>query len=196
MISTRSTIFGYVRPLPRLKQQGQEKALREFGVDEHRLMVEGRDKENLEKLTAMLRPGDVVAVTRLHLLAPPRTKTSDKPRRQLWAAIRAISDRKATIIEVETGRSSAVLAERDDMVADAIEALTRAGRSQRKGGNGRPPVQFTDAQIEFALRTWYDLRIPTNEAAFAIIHRRIPKWSRSRCYKWKEKGFGPSGRSN
>ncbi len=80
------------------------------------------------------------------------------------------------------------------MIEDALEQLTHSGRSPRKGGNGRPPMEFSDAEIEFALRTWFDLRIKTNVAAIERIQKRIPKWSASRCYKWKEKGFGPSGR--
>ena len=58
---------------------------------------------------------------------------------------------------------------------------------------GRPPVDFSPDQIEFARREWYDLRHKTNGAALKAIQRKVPKWTLARCYD-KALGFGPSGR--
>lgn len=180
--------------MPRVTLAGQESALLTHGVPPEKIYVEGR--EALADLVKSLRKGEAVCVLRLHLLAPPKLRTADRPRRALWSAIQDIEAKGAHIIEVETGRSTATRSERDDMIADAIEALTHAGRSPRKrDGAGRPPIEFSPEDIEFAKREWFDLRHRTNAAALKAIQKRVPKWTMTRCYD-KRNGFGPSGRSN
>lgn len=178
----RSTsLLGYVRPLPRFAASGQEAALYAYGVEPVRTFVEGRNGETLEACIKALRPGNVLAVRHLHLLAPPKLRTDDKPRRELWAAVREIEARGASFAEVSSHRSSLNRDERDAMIADAIEALTHAGRSSRKRGSqpGRPPIEFTDAQIDKARRAWFDIRHKTNSDAI----RASPKgWTMQRSY--------------
>jgi hypothetical protein len=190
MISTARHLRGYVRPLPRPTAGGQEAGLLAHGVAEAKIYVEGRGAETLDGMIRSLRRGEVVAVMRLHVLAPPRLRTADRPRRALWAAIQAIEARGASIFEVESGRSTATKSERDDMIADAIEALTHAGRAPRKrDSSGRPPKVFTPDQVEAARAAWFDLRHRTNADA---IRAGPAGWSMTRSYKT----FGPSGRDN
>lgn len=188
MSRTLSTAFGYVRHLPRFTASGQEATLLAYGVAPNRIFVEGRGGETLEACIRLLRPGNVLAVRHMHLLAPPKTSTNDKPRRALWAAISAIEDRNASVYEVSTARSSLNRIERDGMLADAIEALTHAGRSPRKGHlPGRPAFEFTEKQIDQARRAWFDIRHRTNSDAI----RASPNgWTVQRSYD----EFGPSGR--
>jgi hypothetical protein len=190
MISTTHHLRGYVRHLPRLKAEGQTEALQRHGVPDPKIYTEGKNGESLETLIRSLRKGQAVAVVRLHILAPPKLRTADQPRRALWAAIKAIEAKGASIIEVESGRSTANKSERDDMIADAIEALTHSGRSpRRRDGAGRPPKVFTAEQIEQARTAWFDLRHRTNRDAVAAS----PKgWAMTRSYK----KFGPSSRDN
>lgn len=181
---------GYVRPLGRLTASGQIACLKDHGLQRGQVYVEGDGAEGLDALVRSVRKGEAVAVVRLHILAPPKLKTADRPRRALWAAIQAIEAKGAHIVEVESGRSTANRAERDDMIADAIEALTHAGRSpRRRDGAGRPPKVFTPEQVEQARAAWFDLRHRTNKDAIAAS----PKgWAMTRSYKT----FGPSGRDN
>lgn len=190
VISTTKHIRGYVRPLPRLTVAGQADVLMRHGVTEAKIYTEGKDGETFDALVRSLRKGESVAVMRLHVFAPPKLRTADRPRRALWDAIKRIEAKGATVFEVETGRCTATKADRDDMIADAIEHLTHSGRSpRRRDGAGRPPKMFTDAQIEQARRAWFDLRHRTNKAAIAAS----PKgWAMTRSYKT----FGPSGRDN
>lgn len=190
MKSKLSTARGYVRPLGRLTAAGQLATLREHGIGRETVYVEGDGPEGIEALIRSVRKGEAVAVVRLHVLAPPKLKTADRPRLALWDAIKRIEAKGAHIIEVESGRSTANRSERDDMIADAIEALTHSGRSpRRRDGAGRPPKAFTDEQIKQARSAWFDLRHRTNKAAIAAS----PKgWSMTRSYKT----FGPSGRDN
>lgn len=190
MISTARHLRGYVRPLPRLTAAGQEAGLAAHGVATDKVYVEGRGDETLAALIRSLRKGEVVAIMRLHILAPPKLRTADRPRRELWAAIRAIEAKGASVFEVESGRSTATKSERDDMIADAIEALTHSGRSpRRRDGAGRPPKVFTPEQTEQARVAWFSLQHRTNKAAI----QASPKgWTMTRSYQV----FGPSGRTN
>lgn len=190
MISTTRHLRGYVRPLPRLTASGQIDALTMYGLARNRIYVEGEGPETLEALIRALRKGEAVAVMRLHVLVPPKQKTADRPRRALWAAIQAIEVKGAHIIEVETKRTTTFRLDRDDMIADAIEALTHSGRSpRRRDGVGRPPKVFAPEIVEHARTAWFDIRHRTNKAAIAAS----PKgWAMSRSYKM----FGPSGRDN
>lgn len=189
MISTRRHLKGYVRPLPRLTAGGQELGLIAHGVAAEKVYVEGRGAETLDALVRSLRKGEAVAVMRLHILAPPKLRTADRPRRELWAAIQLIEAKGAHVIEVESGRSTADRSERDAMMADAIEALTHSGRSpRRQDGAGRPPKVFTPEQTEQARVAWFSLQHRTNKAAI----QASPKgWTMTRSYQ----KFGPSGRT-
>jgi hypothetical protein len=184
-------MHGYVRPLSRFSAAGQIAGLAEHGVPRERVYVEGDGPETLDALIRSLRRGEAVAVVRLHVLAPPKLRTADRPRLALWAAIRAIEARGAHIIEVDSGRSTATKAERDDMIADAIEALTHAGRAPRsRDQSGRPPKTFPPEVVERARAVWFDLvRHRTNADA---VQAGPQGWAMTRYYRT----FGPSGRNN
>lgn len=183
-----STCRGYVRPLGRLTAAGQQSTLRGWGLPPSSVYTEGDGPETLDALIASLRKGEAVVVVRLHVLAPPKLRTADRPRLALWDAIKRIEAKGAHIIELESQRSTATKGDRDDMIADAIEALTHAGRSpRRRDGAGRPPKQFTPEEIEQARTAWFDLRHRTNKDAIAAS----PKgWSMTRSYRM----FRASGR--
>jgi len=188
--SKLSTARGYVRPLGRLTASGQLTALKEHGIHRDQVYVEGEGPETLDELVRALRKGETVAVVRLHVLAPPKLRTADRPRRALWDAIKRIEEKGAHIFELDSGRRTSITAERDELIADAIEALTHAGRSpRRRDGAGRPPRAFTDEQIEQARTAWFDSRHRTNRDAITASPRG---WSMTRSYKT----FGPSGRDN
>lgn len=179
----------YVRDLPRLRASGQIKRVQGCGA----IYVEGI--ETLHDCIASLRRGDVVVVVWLHVLAPPRTTYDIRPRDELWDAIRQIEDEKhATIFEVESGRHSAIKADRDGMIRDAIEALTSAGRaaaSQENGRKspGRKPDKIDPAEMARAKAVWHDVRYLTDAQAMSA---GPAGWSR---YRYR-KHFGVSGRGN
>lgn len=180
--------------MPRLPGHLQAEKLRALGLTDLLIYTEGGNGDALPALIRSLRRGEIMAVTQLHLLAPPKKKSNDRPRIALWKAIREIEDKGASIIEVDTGRKSIVPHERDDMIREAIEKITHSGRSPRKRDvPGRPPAEYTDAELEFARNEWYNLRHKTNGAALKAIQKRLKKWNLSLCYK-REWGFGPSGR--
>ena len=194
MVVNKTKLRGYVRPLLRIPASGQRAKLLEYGIQADKIYEEGKDGESLEAMVRALRKGEAVAVVRLHLLAAPKTKTSDTPRRALWSAIHAIEAKGAAVLEVDSGRYTGNSRDRDAMIADAIEQITHAGRTPRKQDvPGRPRMKFTEEETELARRLWFDLRYKTNAQALTAICKTIPRWTLSRCYD-KANGFGPSGR--
>jgi hypothetical protein len=180
---------GYVRPLPRLTEAGQRLKLAGCG----QIYVEGKT-ETLGDMIEALRKGDIVTVVALYVMAPQKTTYKVKPRDGLWDAIGWIEAKGATILEVQTGRSTATKSERDGMIRDAIEHLTSAGRaaSGRKNGAkspGRKPDNINPDERKRALDVWHDVRIDTDGKA----REAGPKgWT---LYRYR-KHFGPSGRGS
>lgn len=194
MTKLTNKLRGYVRHMPRVPGHIQAEKLRAFGVEDLVIYTESGDGQALPALIRSLRRGEVVAVSQLHLLAPPKKKSNDKPRLALWTAVRAIEDKGASFIEVDSGRRSIIPHERDDMIREAIEKITHSGRSPRKRDvPGRPPKEYSDKDLEFARNEWFSLKHKTNGAALKAIQKRLKKWNLSLCYK-REWGFGPSGR--
>jgi hypothetical protein len=183
-MSSKENIRGYVRPkMPRLSEVAQQSAVAGAGV----VYTESKD-ETLADAIQSLRRGDVLVVHSLIVLAPPKSRTTDKPRAGLWDNIAAVEAQGATILEVQTGRSSAIPTARDAMIRDAIEALATGGRRENgRLSKGRPPIEFTAAEIEQAKAAWFDLRHRTNADA---IRASPARWTMDRSFK----EFGPSGR--
>ena len=134
-----------------------------------------------------LRQGDVVKARHLLLLAEPKKLRTDNPRRDLWAIISQIEERGATLLEVSTGRTSANPRERDGMIADAIERLTRGSRAyNRKQAQahgklgGRPKKDVAKGEADARL-LWFDPKLDDRDKLRRLL--RLTGWSVSRCYK-------------
>lgn len=192
MVVQNVTYRGFSRKHPRHTLGTQEKALREQGAavvfvaDEHRDLTR-------EQFLKALRKGDTLVIWRLFLLAEPRQKTRDNPRQDLWSVLADLRKRNVTVLEAATGRVSADQAQRDAMLAEAIEMLTYGGRGHsvtakiNGSKGGRPSAQFTDQQIKDAKAAWFCVKIEKNEDAV----KQFPEgFSAARAYKM----FGPSGR--
>lgn len=192
MVVQNVTYRGFSRKHPRHTLGTQEKALRERGAavvfvaDEHRDLT----RENFLKA---LRKGDTLVIWRLFLLAEPRKKTRDNPRQDLWSVLADLRKRNVTVLEAATGRVSSDQAQRDAMLAEAIEMLTYGGRGHsvtakiNGSKGGRPSVQFTPDETKKAEAAWFDVRYERNEDAA----KHFPEgFTVARAYKQ----FGPSGR--
>lgn len=179
------------REKPRYPSAAQRTALELAGCGD---WAELSDKDGVRDLLDRLRRGDIVKLRHLHLLVPVKKRTDENPRRDLWQVLHLIEDRGATILEVSTGRSSANQRERDMMIADAIEVITRGARAisaklARENGKkgGRPPATIKDEQREAARAYWFERP--------EIVGKRLRQclkrlgYSVARCYR----EFGPRG---
>lgn len=181
-----------IRDKPRLKGGPQREALTLHGCGD---LIDLGAPHGERDLMDRLRRGDTVKLRRLHILVPPKRDTRERPRLTLWEMVHAIEDRGASIMEIDTGRSSKDLRQRDEMIRDAIEIVTEGARAaaakvSRENGRlgGRPPAQISDDRRQAARATWFDA-----SKMGARLQRDLKRhgYSLARCYR----EFGPrSGR--
>ena len=111
-----------------------------------------------------VKQGDAVAVKRLALLADPRQKRRPGGMRQaLYKAVDDLEAAGAFVIELDTGRSTKNARERDMMLRDAIDELSRTRYGSRK--IGRPARQWSPEQRTIMRLHWFDIRHATNADA-------------------------------
>lgn len=157
-------IVGFVRATPRHAVQEQQRLMVLHGVfkvyDDIDLCIRQRRKNN----------GDVVAVTRLVVLADPRRRTTKGGMRQsLLDTVAAIEAAGATLVELTTERRRDDPVVREAMLLDAINELSRT----RRGANkiGRPPRVWTDEQLTIMRMHWFDhANHATNDSAVRAIN--------------------------
>lgn len=183
-MATKTHIVGYRRKHARHSLPSQTVALEAAGV------IKIHDDLDLCIRQRRRRHGDVVAVTRLMLLADPsRRYQAGGMRQALYKAIDAIEAAGATILELETGRSTSDPRQRDQMIRDAIDDLARTRKGTRRPG--RPRRVWTDEQRTIMEIHWRDLRHRTNRDAVAQINANGVRCSVSQVIKL----LGASGRA-
>ncbi len=129
---------GYVRPLKRLTEEGQIRALIEAGVPERSIQVEGRDGESLAVTVKAARKGDVLTVRRLRVLAEPKKSTKDVPRNTLRDTLIELRTKGVVIHETDTGVQITCAPEEIEAIAGAFNDLASGGDTGSKK-QGRPP---------------------------------------------------------
>lgn len=176
-------IVGFIRGTPRHGAQEQQRQMILHAItriyEDIDLCIRQRRKDH----------GDVVAVTRLTVLADPRCRTMKGGRRQsLIDTVNAIEKAGATIMELETERRRDNPEHREPMLIDAINQLSRT----RKGVNkiGRPRRVWTEEQMTTMKTIWFDHRIVTNLAAAERIREAGIKATAAQIQKL----LGPSQR--
>lgn len=178
------------RTKPRHSVDAQRAALEAAGCGD---WVSLDDPDGVDALIDRLRKGDLVKVRHLHILAPNKCRTDHNPRRDLWRILHAIEDRGATVVEISTNRTTANQRERDMMIADAIEVVTRGARAiaarARENGKlgGRPPTPIKDRDREAARAFWFERQELVGKRLRQCLGR--VGYSLARCYR----EFGPRG---
>lgn len=161
MIKTRH-IVGFVRRHSRHSLPAQQDAMRRHDVakvhDDLALCIRQRRKGH----------GDVVAVVRLRLLADPaHRRKAGGMRASLYAALDAIEATGASVWELDTDRRTTDPRERDMMLREAIDAMSRARPSARPPGR---PLKSWSAEQQTIMRLhWHSNRHATDDAAVAAI---------------------------
>lgn len=170
-------VFGYIRVIkPRYMAQAQQDAMAENGVT--KFVVDGSRKDATIRndFIRCIRPGTVVAIRHLFLLARP-----GGGRKDLWKAFDEIEARGGVIWELYTGRKTSNKSERDKMMREAIDALAK-GRHKRSGSDkrGRPSKSFTDAEVRQAHAAWHSRKLKT----WAQVQEKLPAgFSLNRAFK-------------
>lgn len=147
------------------------------------------------RFVGSIRRGDTIHVRHLHLLAEPKRRTDDVPRLTLWAILFEIEDRGAVIREISTGRSTASKRERDMMIRDALEVLTKgaranAARQARENGKlGGRKRKWQREKVEAAAAVWFDDKLSGDALDAALRRGRHPP--RHYLQKPPPTGLGP-----
>ena len=132
--------------------------------------------------------GDVVAVYRLMVLADPRDRRKlGGLRASFRVHLDRLEDVGAVVLELDTGRSTAVPRERDLMIRDAEDEL---GRVRRYSRTGRPNRAWSAAELAVMRRHWFSREHASNTAAVGAMHVDGVRVSASQVYK----ALGKSGR--
>jgi hypothetical protein len=185
--------IGYVRPHRSCPAKRQHEAMAAAGVKA--VYVEGQGAETLHEAIRALRPGMLLAVMHAALLAEPAKTTNARPRKSLFAALKAAQDKGGVLWELETGRTS----DKDclEIMEDAVDALAKGGRSFKSAMNGaksrgRPKVDWTP-WMEAMKREWHSLEHATNADAVAAMQANgVPVKNKRQA----EYVLGKSGRGN
>ena len=130
-----------------------------------------RRRDQRKAMIQSIRPGSVIEVVELFLLAKPDGGTAAR-RRDLVAAVDKIEAAGGRIRELSTGDETPGAKSR--MLLRAYEMLGRAGRSLRSAVNGakssgRPRKDFTPEQMAAMEQIWHSRRYSTRKDAFAAI---------------------------
>lgn len=182
---------GYVQSVPRHPASGQRAALEPYQLGA--IFDEDQEEGARGRMVDQLRRNDAVHLTHFHLLAKRVERTTHNMRLDLWEALRDVEERGGVVIETSTDRTTADRKQRDDMIRDAIEILTRGHKARastiaRKNGmkGGRPPKVLTPEQTEAARAAWINPKLAG--AKLRQVVRRCG-YSIARCYA----EFGPRG---
>ena len=134
--------------------------------------------------------GDVVAIKRLMLLPDPSNRRKAGGMRQaLYKALDDLEAAGATLLELETNRSTANAREREMAIRDAVDDLARTRKGTRPPG--RPQLEWTEDQQIIMKRHWFNHRdYQSNPAAVRAINAAGVKASMCQLRKM----CGPSGR--
>lgn len=175
---------GYVRDDKRRTERAQRALLREHGIERvyaDWLLLMRQRRKGL---------GDVVAVTDLWVIADPSKRTVKGGMRQSLMARRAELRRVgASILELQTGRTTLDPDQADAMLADALDVLANTRNRSRR--IGRPAVQWTDAERIVIRMHWLSREHPNDNSALDAMRRDGIK---SANYARVKTEFGPSGR--
>jgi len=187
--------IGVVRSLSRFPATAQREALEPFKCG---TWIDLTAVGGLQQLLDLLRRNDVVHVRHMRLLAPPKLRTTDNPRLALWEIIHAIEDKGATIFETATDRkTNAGPRVRDEMIRDAIEAVTRGAKAlprkiaRENGILGGRPQKWTADQVRAAAPVWFDATLWGKRLDDALRYGGHPP--RSQLVKAPPRGLGPRG---
>lgn len=174
MLSTGPHIRGIIRnTIPRYSLEGQRQAMEQNGVT---VVYEddGKKPYSREAWIKSLRSGDVATVAWLGILVD-RIGSTKARHRDLQSVMEEIEERGATIWELATGRRSSDKKERDAMVFDALEGLSRGRFDKGTSRLGRPPRFRSPEEKAIIWEEWHEKRHKNNAAAAIAASKRLKR---------------------
>ena len=186
---TTEDAIGFVRPHKRVSETVQTSSLNQEGCK--RIT---QDRDALEKLA---RKATVIKVRHLFLLADPRSRGKKGGwRRDLLDFMGRMEAKGVTIKDVGSQLTTAVPAQRYDMVELAMRQLSSNGRTIHLEGkrSGRKPLVFTEPELNRAEKVWLNVKaFPTEKLAAVALQAINKKFSTARARRmWGARKYSQS----
>lgn len=197
-LSTPPDAIGVVIPTNRLRADGQRRALKDHGC---RSVIEAKGDKWWPTLMRLVRPGVVVKIQRIHLLADPSSlRLPGGKYASVISRIEAIEAKGGAIMDVDRGWISTKKRDYSAMLKAAAISIKQGSREPTGRKAGRPTAAERLAQYRSIVEhEWHSRKHATNAAAVqAMIARGVPAgttanmvWRAMR--QWTESGS--SGRA-
>jgi hypothetical protein len=184
---------------PRVSRDHQESALRDAGASW--IVHVGIDCPSWRAVVDNCEPGDVVYVYACAMIPAPVKKDGTGLAAQWTQFNTQMAIRRATYVEVLTGRSSKHLKSRNELIAETQKWLAHHGkRIPLKTTPGRPKVKWPNDEVrKSASKLWTSKNVPSDAAAKRAI---VEQWADLVDHKGKPlvtdrliMSLGPSGRN-
>ena len=198
-LSSPHDAIGVVIPTNRLRAEGQRRALKD---QDCRSIVEAKGDKWWPTVLRLVRPGVVVKVQRVHLIADPASLRL--PGGKYASVIRRISDieaRGGAVMDVDRGWISTKKRDYSAMLEAAAISIKQGSREPTGRKAGRPTAAERLATYRSIVEhEWHSRKHATNAAAVqAMISRGVPTGTTANIV-WRAMkqwtGTGSSGRAS
>ena len=196
--STPPDAIGVVIPTKRLRADGQRRALKDHDC---RSVIEAKGDKWWPTLMRLVRPGVVVKVQRIHLLADPSSlRLPGGKYASVISRIEAIEAKGGAIMDVDRGWISTKKRDYSAMLKAAAISIKQGSREPTGRKAGRPTAGEALAKHRPVIEAeWHSRKHTTNkQAVAAMIARGVPSTTTENIV-WRAMkqwtGSGSSGRA-
>lgn len=197
-LSTAPDAIGVVVPTKRLTAEGQRRAMRDHDC---RSIIESKGDKWWPTVMRLVRPGVVVKIQRIHLLADPSSlRLPGGKYASVISRIEAIEAKGGAVMDVDRGWISTKKRDYSAMLKAAAISIKQGSREPNGRKAGRPLASERLAKFRPIIEAeWHSRKHQTNELAVAaMIARGVPKTTTENMV-WRAMvqwtGSGSSGRA-
>jgi hypothetical protein len=172
--STPPDAIGVVIPTKRLRADGQRAALKDHDC---RSVIEAKGDKWWPTLMRLVRPGVVVKIQRIHLLADPSSlRLPGGKYASVISRIEAIEAKGGAIMDVDRGWISTKKRDYSAMLKAAAISIKQGSREPTGRKAGRPTAGEALAKHRPVIEAeWHSRKHRTNfDAVFAMVQRGAP----------------------
>lgn len=173
-LSDVNDVICIVIPTKRLRADTQRRVMQDEGC---RSIVEATGKAWWATVLRLVRPGTLVKVQRIHLLAAPEAQRRPGGKyADLIRRIDAIEAKGGSVMDVDRGWISSRNRDKNAMLEAAMVSIKQASREPNGRKAGRPLASEALAKWRPVIEAeWHSRKHPTNrDAVAAMIARGVP----------------------
>lgn len=174
-LSTAPDAIGVVVPTKRLTAEGQRRAMRD---QDCRSVIEAKGDKWWPTVMRLVRPGVVVKIQRIHLLADPASlRLPGGKYASVISRIEAIEAKGGAVMDVDRGWLSTKKRDYSAMLKAAAISIKQGSREPNGRKAGRPTAGVALEKYRSVIQAeWHSRKHPTNrQAVAAMVARGVPK---------------------